>query len=329
MMRPAFRVMVALLAVAVGAIVFDGRTAAQSTEPKRVGVLTIAGCPIPPDLPRRMNEFGRIEGQTILFDCVSAAGRLDQIATLAGELVARHPDVLMAIPPSFVRAFKQVTVTIPIIMIATPDPVGTGLINNLARPEANVTGVAWFGFDLLPKRIELLKEIVPHLRRLAIITSTAADPYAVEAITKNANTAALTFDFAWQYFRPAVAEDYDGIFVQLAAEGFDAAYIQPDPLALRNATRICDLALRYRVATVSDASSCGTTSHVLTYGQDFDQTIARVAEYVDKILRGARPSDLPVEQATKLKLVINLKTAKALGLTIPPTLLARADEVIE
>jgi len=306
--------------------------AQQPNQPlKRVGILAAdVPCPLQPDdfVVRRLRELGWIEGQNFVFECVSAFGHysdLDQIAAFARELVSRRPDVLIAYPVPFVRALKQATTTIPIVMLSTA--VMPDLVSNLARPEGNVTGVAYFAASTMPKRIEMLKEFVPQLRRLALI-SAVADPKNIEGIEEIVTIAAGKLGIAWQRFRPVVVSDYDEIFARLAAEHFDAAYIFSDPLSFQNHARIGQLALRHLIPTVGE-TPWWAKDLLLAYGQDPLWTFLRALEYVDKILRGAKPSDLPVEQATKVALVINLKTAKALGLTVPPSLLARADEVIE
>jgi putative ABC transport system substrate-binding protein len=304
--------------------------AQQPTQPlKRVGILA---CPLQPDnlVVRRLAELGWVEGQNFVFECVSAVDRLDQVPALARELVSRRPDVLIAIPYTFVIALKRETTTIPIVMLGTWEPERLGFITSLARPGGNVTGVARFG--LLPKQMETLKEIVPNLRRVALVTGVlAADtsPEASKIGQEDPERAASALGFTWQVFGAAVATDYDEIFARLAAEHFDAAYIPSTPFNSNNLTRICQLALRHRIPAVSEVAAWPRGGLLLSYGQDGPWSVARGIEYVDKILRGAKPSDLPVEQATKLELVINLKTAKELGLTVPPSLIARADEVIE
>jgi putative tryptophan/tyrosine transport system substrate-binding protein len=189
--------------------------------------------------------------------------------------------------------------------------------------------VAFFG--LFPKQMELLKEIVPNLKRLAIITGVpgaAYSPPEARQIFRELSTIAESkLGFTTQYFRAAVANDYDEIFARLAAEHFDAVWVPATPFNLNNQTRICQLALRYRIPAISEAAEFARAGLLLTYNQDSSWSVTRAMDYVDKILRGAKPSDLPVEQATKVDLVINLKTAKALGLTVPPSLIARADEV--
>jgi putative tryptophan/tyrosine transport system substrate-binding protein len=303
----------------------------QSVPPKRVGFLAVSECPISPNwaTTRRLAELGWVEGQNFDFECVSTVGRLGQLPALARELVSRRPDVLIAIPSNLVRALQQETTTIPIVMLASADPVRNGLVTNLGRPEGNVTGVAFFGADVTPKRFEFLKEIVPHLTRYALVASEYLDSRAAQTTDESIATAASRFGFTWQRFRAAVANDYDGIFSRIAKEQFDAAGIQPDPLTQQNETHIIELALLHRIPTVGTSPQWARGGLLLSYGQDFSWSAARAADYVDKILRGAKPSDLPVEQATKLLLTINLKTAKALSLTVPPSLIARADEVIE
>jgi putative tryptophan/tyrosine transport system substrate-binding protein len=299
---------------------------------KRVGSLSLRECQIPPDnaFLYRLGELGWFEGRNYVVDCVSAVGRVDQVPALARELVSRRPDVLVTSPASFVKALQQETATIPIVMLGTPDPVRLGIVTNLARPEGNVTGVAWFGFDILSKRIELLKEIVPHLTRLAIIAAVS-DANITKAIEENVTRAARMLGFAWQRFEPAAANDYDEIFAALVANHFDAAYIQADPLNLQtqNRAHIAQLALRHFIPAVGERTELARDGLLLTYNQDFSRSAAHASEYVDKILRGAKPTELPVEQGANFELVINLKTAKALGLSVAPALLARASEVIE
>jgi putative ABC transport system substrate-binding protein len=300
---------------------------------KRIGVLSSFGCPVPADGPirRRLVELGWVEGKNFIYDCVfPVGGRLDQAEQSAAELVARHPDVIYTFAVHFVRALKQATTTIPIVMVGTNDPVGMGLVTNLARPEANVTGFASFGFDIMPKRIEILKEVLPQMQRLAIIYTAHGDPRIVESLEVNAAIAAKQFGLSFQIFLPAMPEDYDKIFSQLSDQHFDAAYIQSNPLFAQNFMRIVELALRYREPTIGDDARSAQIGLLLGYGGDFSTGgVIPIADYIDKILRGTKPSELPIEQDTKLDLTINLKTARAIGVTVPPALLNRADEVVE
>jgi putative ABC transport system substrate-binding protein len=330
MMRRAFINLIGGLAIAWPLAGY----AQQPKQPlKRVGILASqVPCPLQSDnlIVRRLGELGWIEGQTMVFGCVSAIGRPDQVPALARELVSRRPDVLSAGPWPFVSALKQETTTIPIVMLYTWEPVRLGLITSLARPEGNVTGVAWF--YLLPKQMELLKEIVPDLKRVAFISGVGGEqvwPEAGKIVGEDQQIVASSLGSTWQDFRATAASDYDEIFAHLSAEHFDAVNVPGVPLNSENQTRICELALRHRIPAVSEVPSWAKCGFLLTYGQDYTWSVSRAMDYVDKILRGAKPSDLPVEQATKLLLTINLKTAKELGLTVPPSLIARADEVIE
>jgi putative ABC transport system substrate-binding protein len=304
----------------------------QTASLKRIGILNQVACPITQDwiMHRRLAELGWVEGRNFVFDCVSIVGRLDQLPALARELVSRQPDVLVAALAIFVRALKQETTTIPIVMLSTFDPVRTGLVTNLARPDGNVTGVTWFGPELFPKRIQILKETVPQLRQLAIIRgANLRSPEMLETGNELLRTTASKLGFDWQRFEAVVASDYDEIFARIEAEHFDAVAVAGDALAHQNATRLCQLALRHKIPAVGDSAEWAKCGLLLGYGQDYPWTEARASEYIDKILRGTKPGDLPVEQAPKFRFAINLKTAKALGLTVPSSLFTLADEVIE
>ena len=295
----------------------------QSAPPKRIGLLSLGQCPPAESWwLQRLAELGWSKG-TVTVDCVSTLGRLDELPALARQLVSRRPDVLTAVMANFVAALRQETTTIPIVMLATWEPERNGLITSLAQPEGNVTGVAWY--DLGQKQIEILKEVLPHLSRLAIVGPKNPSSFPAEA----ENIIGPFESLAGQMFTPVIPSDYDEIFARIAAEHFDAAYISVEAFASQNAKRIIELALRYRIPTISASSVLAKGGLLLGYGQDILWSVTRGVDYVDKILRGAKPSDLPVEQATKLLLVVNLKTAKELGITIPPSVLARADEVIE
>src|SRR5262245_45813123 len=324
----------------IGGLAIAWPVAAYAQQPKqplkRVGVLAAqVPCPRQPDdlIVRRLGELGWVEGQNLAFDCVSAIGRIDQVRALAHELVSRRPDVLTASLSSHISALKQETTTIPIVMLYAWEPVRLGLITSLARPEGNVTGVAWF--YLIAKQMELLKEIVPNLKRVAFVRGVAGVaglplfPEARKIGDEDRQLAASALGLTWQVFEATATSDYDEIFARLEAEHFDAVNVPGLPLNIENRARICQLALHHRIPAVSDGASWAKCGLLFSYGQDFTWSMSRAMDYVDKILRGAKPGDLPVEQATKLGLTINLKTAKEFGLTIPPTLIARADEVIE
>ncbi len=330
--KPAARLIrVVLLTLVVMTTVGGGSGSTQGAPPKRIGILAGVTCPGPgavTPLVRRLAELGWIEGRTAIIDCVAAAGRLDQAPALAAELVTRRPDVLFGAFAPVVRALKQATATIPIVSAAL-DPLQSGLINNLAHPEANVTGVSAISYDLAAKRVELLKEALPRLSRLAVVTQKGSDLADLREMGNQITTAANKFGYTWEIFYLAVPEEIDTTFARLAREGFDAAYIAPSPFFYVNRVRIGEMARQHRVPTVADQAGDARAGVFLSYGPDLNRLQIRSAEYIDKILRGAKPADLPVEQSTKFELVINLKTAKTLGLNVSAKLLALADELIE
>jgi putative ABC transport system substrate-binding protein len=212
----------------------------SAAPPKRLGFLSGLGCSTdanPSPMRRRLTELGWVSGRTLIVDCVSTV-HPDQADALAAELVARRPDVLAAQPADYVRALKQATATIPIVMVTTPNPVESGLVANLARPEANVTGVVSSGRDVAAKRIGLLKRLLPRLAKLAVIERKGGDADVKAQLEKDVTDAATKLGFTWQAFYPAAPEEYDAIFARLAAEGFDAAYVEPGPLLDANQTRI-------------------------------------------------------------------------------------------
>jgi putative tryptophan/tyrosine transport system substrate-binding protein len=270
----------------------------------------------------------KVEDRTLIRDCVLAYGRFEQAPALAAELVARRPDVLFGTATPTVRALMQATKTIPIILVAG-DPIESGLVKNLARPEGNVTGISLIHFDLLAKRIELLKQLIPRLSRLAFVVGKGLDLVDFERQSSELNHAADVLGFSWQVFYLAGAEDVDKFFANLAAEGFDAAYIPPGSVNYQIREQIGDAARQYRVPTVADLDVFARAGALLSYGVDVSTVYVRAAEYIDKILRGAKPADLPVEQPTKFRLIINVKTANALGLYVPLHLQQLADELIE
>jgi ABC-type uncharacterized transport system substrate-binding protein len=301
-----------------------------TASPKRLGFLSGFGCSTdayPSPMRRRLAELGWINGQTLIVDCVST-DYPDQAGPLVAELVARRPDVLAAQPPDYVRALKQASATIPIVMVATPNPVESGLVTSLARPDANITGVVSSGREVAAKRIDLLKRLLPRLAKLAVIARNGGDAVVHAQLEKDVSDAATQLGFVWKAFSPAAPEDYDAVFTRLAAEGFDAAYVEPGPLLDANQTRIAALAMRHRIPTVGNYAYHAENGLLFAYGEDATPLNVRAAEYVDKILRGAKPGDLPIEGPVKFNLVLNLKTAKALGLVIPQSFLLSASKVV-
>jgi putative ABC transport system substrate-binding protein len=274
---------------------------------------------------QQMRELGWIEGRTVAIEYRWAEGRSDRYAEIAAEFVRLKVDVIVT-SGGAAAAAKRATSVIPIVFAISADPVGDGLVKNLARPGGNATGLSNQSPDLVGKRFEILREVVPGLRTLAIIANVGYPASVLEMGEVQALTLKHGLNVAKLEIRRA--EDIAPAFMALKG-GTEALYVVGDPLATTNRIRINTLALGERLPTMHAGRHFVEAGGLMSYGPNFPHQFRRVADYVDKILRGAKPTDLPVEQPTKFDLVINLITAKALGLTIPPTLLARADEVIE
>jgi putative tryptophan/tyrosine transport system substrate-binding protein len=284
-------------------------------ESQRVGAFT-----------QRLHQLGWIDGRTITIEVRSADGRPERAHEIAAEFVRRKVDVIVTSGTPIVAVVKQATSTIPIVFAVAGDPVGNGLVASLARPGGNVTGLSLLQIEIAGKRLELLHEVVPGLRRLGIMGNFSNPPLALELseVQKMANRLGLEV-VTCEIRRP---EDIAPAFDTLKARA-EALYVEADTLVVANRTRIIILALAARLPAIFNSREYVKEGALLSYGPNFPELFRRAADYVDKILRGTKPGDIPVEQPTKLDLVINLTTAKALGLDVPSTLLARADEVIE
>lgn len=308
------------------------RAQQQMGKVPRVGYLRLTS---PADRPplldafrQRLRELGWVEGQNIVIDYRFAEGRLDRLSDLAAELVRLKVDVIVSLGTQGVTAAKKATETIPIVMIAVRDPIGIGLIASLARPGGNVTGVSGYaGLESVAKQLELLKEMVPDAGSVAIL-SNPTNAYHQLAI-KEVNVAAQALGVQLQLLEARDANDFDSAFAAMAKERAGALLVLADIIFNFHATRLADLAASRRLPTANAVRESVEAGGLMSYGPSFVDSYRRSAAYVDKILKGTKPADLPVEQPTKFELVINLRTAKRLGLTIPATLLSRADEVIE
>ena len=273
----------------------------------------------------RMAEHGWIEGRTVAIKYRWGEGRTERFAEFLAEFVRLKVDVIVTAGAA-VRAAKQATSIIPIVFAVANDPVGAGLVANLSRPGGNVTGLSNHASDLGAKRLELLREAVPNLRSLAIMANVANPQTAREMDEVQAT--ARTFGLKFVPLEIRRADDIAPSFETLKGSA-DALYVCPDPLVTTNRIQINALALNARLPTIHGIREYVKAGGLMSYGPSYADLWRRAGDYVDKILRGAKPADLPVEQPTRFELVINLTTAKALGLTVPPLLLARADEVIE
>jgi putative ABC transport system substrate-binding protein len=274
---------------------------------------------------QRLRELGWTEGRNVAIEYRWAEGRSERFAELAAELVRLQVDVIVTWGTP-IYATKQATSIIPIVFAIVADPVRTGLVASLARPGGNVTGLSTEHREMASKRLQLLREVVPNLRRLAIM-GNISNPYAVVELAE-IRQIALTLRLRVTVSEIRQPEDLAPAFETLKGRA-DALFLVPDALFNNNRNRIGALALGARLPTMHGFREPVEAGGLLSYGPDYLDLFRRTANYVDKILKGTKPADLPVEQPTKFELVINLKTAKALGLTIPPSLLGRADEVIQ
>ena len=323
----------AFLAALVGALATPRVANAQpSSKVYRIGYLSAStATAVSPRyleaFKQALREAGWIEGQNIVIEYRMAEGGFGQLPDLAADLVRLKPDVITAnLTPAAVAA-RNATATIPIVMINGNDPVRAGLVSSLGRPGGNVTGVAYsVGMDIFGKILELLKEAVPRLRRMAVLSDprNPTQPLQLESVT----TAARRLGLKLQLLEVRGPGDFDGVFAAMDREG-SGAYLNLGVAFGADRVRLTELAVRNRLPSAHGNRADVEAGGLISYGPDLVVQYRRAALFVDKILRGAPPADLPVEQPTKFELVINLKTAKALGLTIPPSLLQRADQVIQ
>ena len=275
---------------------------------------------------QRLRELGWSEGRTVSIEYRWAEGRHERAAEIAAEFVRLKVDVIIT-SGGVLSAVKQATSTIPIVIAVANDPVGAGFVSSLARPGGNITGLSLQTTDLAAKRLELLREIAPGIRRLGVLANigNAAAVPEIDEVQAAARILGLV-EVVTSEMRQA--EDITSAFTAFRS-GAEALYVCTDPLILAQRARINTLALAARLPTIYGPREHVEAGGLMSYGANFPDLFRRSADLVDKILRGAKPSDLPVEQPIKFDLIINLTTAKTLGLTVPPTLLARADEVIE
>jgi putative tryptophan/tyrosine transport system substrate-binding protein len=274
----------------------------------------------------RLRELGWIEGSTIAIEYRWAQGSHERAAEIAAEFVLLKVDIIATSATLPTLAAKRATSSIPIVFAAASDPVGSGIVANLGRPGGNVTGLSLQYTDLTGKRLEILREVIPSLRRLAILASANNPGAALEMAEVKALARAPGLEvIAFHVERPTdIASAFEAF-----KDRVDALYVVLDPLVIINRVQIVSLALDGRVPTMHGNRELVEAGGLMSYGPSFTDLFRRAADYVHIILRGAKPGEMPVEQPTKFELVINLKTAKSLGLTVPPVLLARADEVIE
>jgi putative tryptophan/tyrosine transport system substrate-binding protein len=311
---------------------FFGLAQAQPRIP-RVGYLSTAGktgntAPQLDLLRQGLREIGYVEGKNITFEYRALAGNLAQLSSAITELVKLNVDVIYVASLTGIRAAKQATRTIPIVIMTTADPVATGLIHTLARPGGNLTGITLMTRDLTGKQLELLKEVVPTASRVGFLLDADSKPamerfLQYESIANNLKLSVQSLPV--KRSKP----DFLAAFKSASKAGAGALVIVRSSLFSDNRKQIAELAVKHGLPSLNEVSSTVESGGLMSYAPNTADSYRRVAVYIDKILRGAKPAELPVEQPTKLELVINLKTAKQIGLTIPPNVLARADRVIK
>ena len=274
-----------------------------------------------------LRERGYIPGQNLVIECRWTEGREERAPALAAELVSLKPDLIVAVGTNQVQAAKQATSTLPIVMGGVIDPVGRGLIASLAQPGGNVTGLTDKFMEMDGKRLQLLKEAVPTVSRVAVLSHPSATPEPV--FQRERETAARALDVTLQIYDVRDPADFEGAFAAMTKARAEALFMASHPFWYGHRQRIIELAAQSRLPAMYHDRAFVTAGGLLSYDVNAFAIRRRLGSYVDKIFKGAKPGDLPVEQPTKFELVINLKTAKTLGLTIPPSVLMRADEVIQ
>jgi ABC-type uncharacterized transport system substrate-binding protein len=320
-----------LAALGVGAVAVPLSAGAQQTKLPRVGVLANVRSPATEGFERGLRELGYVEGKNIVIEWRLAGGKFERLPELAAELVRLKVDVILAPAAAYVSAAKQATSTIPIVFALVPDPVALGFADSLARPGRNITGLSSLAdVQMAAKRLQLLKETVPGVRRFAVLLDTTGATLNVSEVLSALEAAARSLRLELRIVRVGEAKELDRAFDTMLRDRPGALLEFPtSPLFYAQRERIVELAAKSRLPTIYETNEFVHAGGLMSYAPSYPDLMRLAAGYVDKILKGARPGDLPIEQATKFEFVVNLKTAKALGLTIPPSVLGRADEVIQ
>jgi putative ABC transport system substrate-binding protein len=302
---------------------------AQSTRTPRIGWLgNGSAAPVSPTLEafrRGLQQRGWIEGQTVTIEYRWAEGKPDRLPALVTDLVRLKVEVIVLSGTAAIRAARSVTSTVPVVFVYLADPVTAGFVTSLARPGGNLTGVASEFEALITKQLELLKEAVPTISRVAVLHR----PEIAPAVLSAAEMAARGLGLAARPLKVADVAEFEPAFRTARSEGAGAIHVLPSPFFSVQRRHLIELSARYRLPAVYEFKEYAEDGGLMSYGPSISQMFRGSASHVDRILKGARPGDLPVERPTTFELVINLKTAKALGLTIPPALLARADDIIQ
>ncbi|HVE49705.1 MAG TPA: ABC transporter substrate-binding protein [Casimicrobiaceae bacterium] len=296
--------------------------AQKATKPFRVGVFGAGSA-----FQQSMNELGYVEGRDVVFEIRNPEGKSELFDPFALELVRLKVDVIVASTPNAVSSAKRATTTIPIVMMHTPDPVQLGFVASLARPGGNITGVTTLSADLSIKQLELLKAALPRMSRVALVWNpdNPWHPATVKALQDRSGSLGLQL----QVLKVRGPDAFDGAFQAMTTERTQAVLVLADPMTFFNRRRLADLAIQHRLPMMGGLPDYAEAGSLMSYWADTTDVYRRAASYVDRILKGAKPGDLPIEQPTKFEIVANLKTARTLGITIPRSVLERADRVIE
>src|SRR4051812_3108659 len=314
----------------------DASQAQQAAKAARIGFLSPGSLGSPDGqaflvaFRQGLHELGHVEGRDFVFEQRAAEGKFERLPDLAAELVRLPVDIIIAAATPATRAAQRATTTIPIVAIAMGDPVRDGLVASLGLPGGNITGTTFLGPELVPKRLALLKELLPAISRVGVLWHRDAfSERTTSDMLKETADAAGALGLQLQLVEVRGAVEFDDAFSAMAAERAEALFQFPSTMLFGERRRLVELAAMHRLPAMFNEREFVELGGLIAYGTSIAALRRRTAAYVDKILRGAKPADLPVEQPTKFELLINLNTAKALGLTIPPHVLARADEVIE
>jgi putative ABC transport system substrate-binding protein len=328
--RPRFAMLGSVIAVLLLTASLSA-TAQQSERVYRIGILDTIGASVNAEnlqaFRQELSARGYVEGRNLSIEYRSAEGKAERFPDLAAELVRLRVDIIVTRGTPAAIAAKNATATIAIVMASAGDPIGTGLVPNLAHPGGNLTGLSSVVAELSGKRIELLRAAFPTFSRVGVLWNPIS--LAAQAEWKAIDAAAPAFGVVASSLEVRKSEDLEPAFTAMRKQRLDALVVELDPLTLHHRKQIVALARRYRLPDIYASREFVEAGGLISYGVNYPDLYRRAAIYVDKILKGAKPADLPIEQPTKFELLINLKTAKALGLTIPPSLLARADQVIE
>jgi putative ABC transport system substrate-binding protein len=324
----------ATFALAVALLSPLAAEAQQVRKVHRVGIM-FNECPTPqsmlPSLPdaffQGLRDVGLVDGQNVALEIRCAEGRTERFSTFAAELVNLRVDVLVAVSTPGASAAKRATDTIPIVMLSVSDPVGSKLVDSLARPGGNATGLSILAPELSAKRLDLLKQALPRLSRVMVLWNSANDGMRLRF--RETELAAQTLGVALQSVSVRSPDDFDAAFAAMTRDRPESLLVLADTVTTANRRRAVEFAARSRIPAIYETRLFVESGGLMSYGVNMREHYRRAAVYVDRILKGVKPGDLPIEQPTNFELVINMKTAKAIGFTIPPSLLLRANQVIE